>query len=187
MASPPEPGQRRGSVVASVVLGVVAAVAGAVLALGFVVMGRQSGGDVVTSPPPSATTTTTSTSMSALAEAMWNWELRAGDHFKESAKALEQVSAGVDANDQAAVRAGCQRLHDTNAIGLQADLPTPDPALTAELQRMIDDVNTAAHACLRFADTRHPDDASTYQDYLTRAMDHLATAKRILNEDLGKG
>ncbi|TGD89723.1 hypothetical protein BayCH28_03750 [Mycolicibacterium sp. CH28] len=185
MASAPQPRRRRAAVVASVALGVVAAVALAVFVIAFVDMGRHTDGGVVASPPPSTTTTTT-TSTSALTEAMWGWELRAGDHFKESARALEQVSAAVDANDQAAVRTGCQRLHDTNAIGLQADLPTPDPVLTAELQRMIDDINTAAHACLRFTDTRHPEDATTYQEYLTRAIDHLTTAKQILNEDLGQ-
>jgi hypothetical protein len=139
------------------------------------------------SPAAVATSTTTTTSTTALAAAMREWQSRAGDHFKESAKALDQVSEGTERDDEAAVRTGCQRLHDTNAVGLQADLPTPDPALTAELQRMIDDVNTAAHACLRFSDSRSQDDASTYQIYLTRAVDHLTTAKQILNGDLGKG
>ena len=136
---------------------------------------------------PAVTTSSPTPSTSALAAAMREWQSRAGDHFKESAKALDEVSRGSERDDEAAVRAGCQLLHDTNAIGLQADLPTPDPGLTAELQRMIDDVNTAAHACLRFSESRNQDDASTYQTYLTQAIDHLATAKQILNEDLGKG
>ena len=131
-------------------------------------------------------TTQTTDVPSDLAVAMRAWEARAGDHFKESARALEQVSEATDRNDEASVRSGCQRLHDTNAVGLQADLPTPDPVLTAELQSMIDDVNTAAHGCLRFTDSRRPDDATTYQTYLARAIDHLTTAKTILNEDLGQ-
>ena len=137
--------------------------------------------------PQSLPTSTPTTSTTALAAAMREWQSRAGDHFKETAKALDQVSQGSEHDDAAAVRMGCQRLHDTNVIGLQADLPTPDPALTAELQRMVDDVNTAAHACLRFSDSRHQDDATTYQTYLARAVDHLTTAKQILNEDLGDG
>lgn len=132
------------------------------------------------------TTATTQGAPSDLMVAMRAWEARAGDHFKESARALEQVSEATDRDDEAGVRAGCQRLHDTNAVGLQADLPTPDPALTAELQSMIDDVNTAAHGCLRFTELRRPDDATTYQTYLARAIDHLTTAKAILNEDLGQ-
>ena len=88
------------------------------------------------SSPAITTSSTTTTSTTALAVAMREWQSRAGDHFKETAKALDQVSQGSEHDNTAAVRAGCQRLHDTNAIGLQADLPTPDPALTAELQRM---------------------------------------------------
>jgi hypothetical protein len=156
------------------------------LVVAFIGVARHPAGNQESSPAI-ATPSTTTTPTTALAAAMREWESRAGDHFKESAKALDQVSQGSERNDDAAVRMGCRRLHDTNAVGLQADLPTPDPALTAELQRMIDDVNTAAHACLRFSDSLNQDDASTYQTYLTRAIDHLTTAKQILNEDLGKG
>jgi hypothetical protein len=177
--------RRRMTLVVAVMVGATVTGLG-LLVVAFIGMARHPADNREYSPaiaPSSATTTSTS----ALAAAMREWESRAGDHFKESAKALDQVSAGADRGDDAAVQVGCQRLHNTNAIGLQADLPTPDPALTAELQRMIDDVNTAAHACLRFSDSRHEDDASTYQTYLARAIDHLTTAKQILNEDLGKG
>lgn len=188
MAIVTDPDRRRRSMVVSAVL--IAATAGALgmLVAAFVVMARQPEPGVATTPPAAPVPATTAApTTSALTAAMWDWELRAGDHFKESARALQQVSEAVDRGDDAGVRAGCQQLHDTNAVGLQADLPTPDPELTSELQRMIDDVNVAAHACLRFTDTRHAEDATTYQDYLGRAMDHLATAKQILNADLGKG
>jgi hypothetical protein len=177
--------RRRMALTVAVVVGATLAGLG-LLVVAFIGMARHPANNRESSPA-TATSSTTTASTSALAVAMREWEARAGDHFKESAQALEQVSEGADRGDDAAVRAGCQRLHDTNAVGLQADLPTPDPALTAELQRMIDDVNTAAHACLRFSDTRREDDASTYQTYLARAIDHLTTAKQILNEDLGKG
>jgi hypothetical protein len=125
-------------------------------------------------------TTIPSTPPSSRAEAIREWESRAREHFKESATALEQVSQASAAEDEAGMRAGCQRLHDTNAIGLQEDLPTPDPQLTAELQRMIDDMNVATHACLRFALGREPADADNYQKYLARAVEHLQRAKAIL-------
>lgn len=174
-------------VVGAALVATTAAALGMLVAA-FVVLARHPDAGVATTAPPTPVpTTTTAPTTSELTAAMWDWELRAGDHFKESARALQQVSEAVDRGDDAGVRAGCQQLHDTNAIGLQADLPTPDPALTVELQRMIDDVNIAAHACLRFTNTRQAEDATTYQDYLGRAMDHLATAKRILNADLGKG
>lgn len=132
---------------------------------------------VVVSPPPVAT----STPAPSLAEQIREWKARAGDHFTESAAALEQVSDAAAAEDDAGLSAGCQRLHDTNAIGLQRDLPTPDPRLTEALQKMIDDMNTATHACLRFVLGRDPREADTYQDYLARAVEHLRRAKVILS------
>ena len=138
---------------------------------------------VTASTTPQSTTTPStspSTSPSSPGEAIREWEGIAREHFKESAIALEQVSDASAAEDEAGLRAGCQRLHDTNSIGLQEDLPTPDPQLTAEVQQMIDDMNVATHACLRFALGRDPTDASNYQEYLARAVEHLQRARAIL-------
>jgi len=133
----------------------------------------------VTASATPQSTTTPSTSPSS-AEAIREWEGVAREHFKESATALEQVSEASDGEDEAGLRAGCQRLHDTNSIGLQEDLPTPDRQLTAEVQQMIDDMNVATHACLRFALGRDPTDAGNYQQYLGRAVEHLQRARAIL-------
>lgn len=134
--------------------------------------------------PPTATTSTSA--QAPLGAAIREWEAVAGNHFKESAQALEEVADSAGAEDEAAVRAACRRLHDTNSGGLQGHLPTPDPELTAELQKMIDDMNTATHACLRFTETRADAEATTYQTYLARAVAHLERAKVILEADLGR-
>lgn len=136
---------------------------------------------------PAATTTASSSATSAplpLDEAMRQWKTVAGAHFTESGKALQEVSEASAAGDEVALRDGCTQLHDANTIGLQRDLPTPDPRLTSELQRMIDDINTATHACLRFALAREEVDAQNYQEYLARAVEHLHRAKEILDADL---
>jgi hypothetical protein len=127
------------------------------------------------------TQTTTEPSSPSPADTLHEWKERARVHFTESAAALEQVSESSAAEDESGLRDGCQRLHDTNSLGLQEDLPSPDPGLTAELQRMIDDMNTATHACLRFALGRNPADAINYQQYLARAVEHLQRAKVILD------
>ena len=119
--------------------------------------------------------------------AMRDWEAGARNHFKESAQALQHIWDGSETGDEAAVRSGCEQLHDTNIIGLQQHLPTPDKGLTAELQRMIDDINVATRACLRFIIGRQHADAANYQDYLSRAVDHLHRAKAILDADLRPG
>lgn len=140
-----------------------------------------------TTDPPSAADVTpppqTPAPPSDLTAAMREWEAVAGENFTRSARALRKVTESTDTGDEAGVRNGCQELHDANAVDLQADLPTPDPELTAELQRMIDDMNVATHACLRFVLARNPADATVYQDYLARAVDHLDRAKVILEED----
>ena len=164
----------------------------AVLAVAVLVTGcatdHERGG-----PAPVSTTWAAGPSATAdpapqsLAAAIRVWEAGTGDLFKRSARALQQVSEASDAGDEAAVRAGCTQLHDTNAVQLQRLLPTPDPELTAELQRMIDDMNVATHACLRFVIARQDGDSATYQQYLARAVDHLQQAKIILDSDLRRG
>ena len=141
--------------------------------------GPSTAATVTASTTPQSTTTPSSSPTSP-AEAIREWEGIAREHFKESATALEQVSEASAGEDEAGLRAGCQRLHDTNSIGLQEDLPTPDQQLTAEVQRMIDDMNVATHACLRFALGRDPTDAGNYQQYLGRAVEHLLRARAIL-------
>lgn len=138
-------------------------------------------------PPASATTsiTTATTSKPPLSVAIRDWEAAAGDHFKESAGALRRINEASEVGDEDAVGVGCQVLHDTNTIGLQDHLPTPDPDLTAELQHMIDNINSATHACLRFVLAHHPEDATNYQEYLGRAVEHLQRAKAILAADRG--
>ena len=49
---------------------------------------------------------------------------------------------------------------------------------------MIDDINTATHACLRFVIAREDADATNYRDYLARAVEHLHRAKEFLDADL---
>ena len=134
-------------------------------------------------PDTSVTPATSAAAPPTLAEEIRQWKARAGGHFTESGRALQEVSEASAAGDEAALRDGCTRLHDANTLGLQRDLPTPDPLLTDELQRMIDDINTATHACLRFALGREDVDAENYREFLGRAVEHLHRAKTILDAD----
>jgi predicted lipid-binding transport protein (Tim44 family) len=136
-----------------------------------------------TVPAPETSSSTAAPAPASLAEAMRQWKALAGDHFAASGKALQQVSEASASGDEAELRSGCTQLHDTNTLGLQRDLPTPDPRLTDELQRMIDDINTATHACVRFVTSRADADAVNYRDYLGRAVEHLHRAKEILDAD----
>ncbi len=164
----------------------------AVMAVLLVSAGACAAPDRPAGPPTTSVatahpTTSRSPATGSLAAAIRQWEASTGDLFKRSGRALQQVSEASDAGDEAAVRSGCVQLHDANAVELQRLLPTPDPELTAELQRMIDDMNVATHACLRFVIAREPGDSRIYQDYLARAVGHLHQAKAVLDADLRKG
>ncbi|MBU3749178.1 MAG: hypothetical protein FGM52_01775 [Mycobacterium sp.] len=166
-------------------MGTVGRLAGWIAALATVLCGCTLGGappptEPESSPVPGSPVPAAAPEPPTRGEAVRQWEAVAREHFKESAAALQEVAEASDREDEAGLRVGCQRLHDTNSVGLQQDLPTPDPQLTAELQRMVDDMNVATHACLRFALGRNPVDADTYQMYLTRAVEHLRRAKTIL-------
>lgn len=163
------------------------ALAAACLAVAVLTSGCGQVREDAVAPPPDrveSSSTSVPATPTSLATAMRRWKSVAGEHFAESARALGQVSEASDAGDEAGVRSGCQVLHDTNSIGLQRHLPTPDPKLTDQLQRMIDDMNSATHACLRFALGRQPQDAVNYQTYLARAVSHLEEAKATLEADL---
>lgn len=162
----------------------------AVLVVG-VLCAAGCSGPLAAGPAPdtanTAATTSAGTSAPAttsLADELRQWETVAGDHFTESSQALQEVAEASAGEDEAALESGCARLHDTNTVGLQHDLPTPDPKLTDELQRMIDDINTATHACLRFVTSRADTDAANYREYLARAVEHLNRAKEVLDADL---
>lgn len=144
----------------------------------------QSEASAPAAAPQSETTAPSPTTPPAPTSAtgeLREWKARAAEHFTASAQALEQVSRAAEAEDEAGLLSGCQQLHDANSTGLQQDLPTPDRRLTAELQQMIDDMNTATHSCLRFALSRKPAEADNYREYLARAMAHLQRAKATLN------
>lgn len=134
--------------------------------------------------PAPVTVAATATTTTSLADQLRQWETVAGDHFTESSRALREVAEASAGEDEAALTGGCTRLHDTNTVGLQRDLPTPDRKLTEELQRMIDDINTATHACLRFVTSRADTDAANYREYLARAVEHLNRAKEVLDAGL---
>jgi hypothetical protein len=132
---------------------------------------------------PIAVTLSTRPASSPSASAMRQWWSRASGHFQQSANALEAAQSAAKADDTAEIAAACQQLHDANASGLQADMPTPNPALTIAVQEMIDDIHTAAHICMSFGPTSSVDDINQFRSYLAHAGAHLQTATKIMKRD----
>ena len=89
------------------------------------IAGPSTAATVTASTTPQSTTTPSPSSPTSPAEAIREWEGIAREHFKESAAALEQVSEASASEDEAGLRAGCQRLHDTNSVSYtHLTLPT---------------------------------------------------------------
>ena len=128
-------------------------------------------------------TLTTGSTSSPSATAMRQWWSRASLHFQQSANALAAIQSAANADDIAGVAAACQQLHDADAAGLQADLPTPDPDLTIAVQDMIDDAQTAAHICISIGPTSSTDEINQLRSYFAHAGAHLQTANEIMKRD----
>jgi hypothetical protein len=76
----------------------------------------------------------------------------------------------------------CPRLNDAKSA-LQSQLPSPDPALTAEIQQAVDNFEDAAQSCSSaVADNseKQVSDAKSLLSYLRKAEQHLASADNIV-------
>ena len=112
------------------------------------------------------------------------WYSQAQEHLANTANYMQAVVDAIKANDLGALRAACSAVHDEQTIGLQAHLPTPDPALTKALQSEINDFHTATHICMSLGPNSTPADLDQADAFTQRAIDDLAKVNDILVEDL---
>ena len=113
------------------------------------------------------------------------WYAQAQEHLANTANYMQAVVDAIRANDLGALHAACSSVHDEQTVGLQAHLPTPDPALTRALQAEINDFNTATHICMSLGPNSTPADLDQADSFTQRAIDDLKTVNDILVEDLG--
>ncbi|OBG64757.1 MULTISPECIES: hypothetical protein [unclassified Mycobacterium] len=112
------------------------------------------------------------------------WYSQAEEHLAHTTKFMQAAVDAIEANDINALRAACSAVHDEQAIGLQAHLPTPDPALTTALQKQINDFHTAMHMCMSLGPNSTPVDLDLADSYAHQAIEDLKTVNDILVEDL---
>ncbi|MGD1240826.1 hypothetical protein [Mycobacterium seoulense] len=113
------------------------------------------------------------------------WYSQAQEHLANTANHMQAVVDAIKANDLGALRSACSAVHDEQTIGLQAHLPTPDPALTKALQSEINDFHTATHLCMSLGPNSTLADLDQADLFTQRAIDDLKTVNDILVEDLG--
>ncbi|WP_102418665.1 hypothetical protein [Mycobacterium sp. 4858] len=112
------------------------------------------------------------------------WYSQAQEHLANTANQMQAVVDAIKANDLGALHSACSAVHDEQTVGLQAHLPTPDPALTRALQAEINDFHTATHICMSLGPNSTPADLDRADAFTQRAIDDLKTVNDILVEDL---
>ncbi len=113
------------------------------------------------------------------------WYSHAQLHFEHTRNFMQAVIDAINARDFDALRSACSSVHDElTPPNLQADLPTPDPALTAALQSEIDDIHTAMHICMSLGPNSTQADLEQADSYMQQAENHMKTVNAILAADL---
>lgn len=110
-------------------------------------------------------------------EAVVSWWARARDDFSTLQSAVDQTQRALDQLDETNLKAGCQLLHDTAEVSLEAKMPTPDPELTAEVRSMIEDFHAASHMCLSAAAGSLNNYSGEFQSYLEQARNQMLAAQ----------
>lgn len=116
--------------------------------------------------------------------AIQQWWSGAGDDFKATRDAADDVQHAIDYLDPVGLDAACQRLHDNAEVKLKAHSPTPEPDLTAELNAAIEDYHTAAHMCLSVAAGSPNNYVGEFKSYLDQGNIHMKAAQDIINRTL---
>ncbi|WP_156675033.1 hypothetical protein [Mycobacterium sp. E2989] len=112
------------------------------------------------------------------------WYSQAEVHLANTTKFMQAAVEAIEANDVNALKSACSAVHDEQTIGLQAHLPTPDPALTAALQSQINDFHTATHLCMSLGPNSTPEDLDRADSFVHQAIEDLRTVNDVLVDDL---
>ncbi|WP_156745904.1 hypothetical protein [Mycobacterium sp. ACS4054] len=112
------------------------------------------------------------------------WYSQAEVHLANTTKFMQAAVEAIEANDVNALKSACSAVHDEQTIGLQAHLPTPDPALTTALQSEINDFHTAMHLCMALGPNSTPEELERADAFAHRAIEDLRAVNDILVDDL---
>lgn len=112
------------------------------------------------------------------------WYSQAQEHLANTKQFMQAAVDAIEANDLNALRSACSAVHDEQTVGLQAHLPTPDPALTTALQNEINDFHTAMHLCMTLGPNTTPEDLERTDAFVHQAIEDLRAVNDILVDDL---
>lgn len=115
--------------------------------------------------------------------AVRQWWSTAREHFDELKDAVDVANGAVEKQlDPKLIKDSCQQMHDAADVKLQAHLPSPDRALTAELGAAIQDLHAAAHMCLSVIAGSMNSYGGEFEADLQQGEKHLDAALAIINK-----
>ncbi len=105
--------------------------------------------------------------------------------LQEIHEAADKIVKAAEAVDLVAMGIACQEQHDA-VDQVQEHMPSPDPDLTAQLQKALSDYSTAAAICTTAVENRNLDDFGQATTFVREANTHMDQAANILASDLGE-
>jgi hypothetical protein len=106
------------------------------------------------------------------------WAARASDAGRDIKSAAQSVQGAVAARDIAGAKAICQQMSDANQR-LDAMLPSPVRALTAEVQGIVDEIDAASSICLNAGPDAGQAEIDSFTSHVNAAWTHYNRAEQI--------
>ncbi len=113
-----------------------------------------------------------------------HWWLAAHTPVDELRNVLLDTRSALQRQDAATLGTDCHKMHDAAVVRLRAQLPAPDPQLTAELDAAINDAHDAAHMCLAAIDGSQNNYGGEFRSALDQADRNLTAALVSVNNSL---
>ncbi len=112
--------------------------------------------------------------------AMTQWWEQAHQPFADLQRSISDSQRALLRLDAPALEDACRQMHDASAVRLAATLPTPEPALTAELTAALDDAHQASHMCLAVTAKSPNNYDGEFVSTLDEATEHLDAAHDMI-------
>lgn len=147
------------------------------------------GACVVDTGTPATKTVTatapTSTATTSQRDALLAWRDATRVPTQELKDAMGKISTAADVEDLITMGIACQEAHD--AVGdYQQHMPSPDPQLTAALQKALSDYDAAARICTTAVENRNIDDFKQGGALIREGNTYMEDALNVLQVDLGE-
>jgi hypothetical protein len=132
-----------------------------------------------------ATATPTTTPTTSKLDALRAWHEATLVPAQELRDATAKISTAAAAYDLTSMGIACQEAHDA-VESFQQHMPSPDPELTAQLQKALSDYGAGATICTTAVENRNLDDFAQGGTLIREANTYMDNAVKILDTDLGQ-